>query len=84
MAIITIIKGFKISIGWNLGRKKKSNHLLDPLTSVPIKSTKIKAIKKIMKNIYESTNSLFFSKIEKKNIVNIPTVIKMQCLRKKK
>ena len=25
-----------------------------------------------------------FSKIEKKNIVNIPTVIKMQCLRKKK
>tara|TARA_B100000945_G_C19905636_1_gene378202 strand:+ start:112 stop:249 length:138 start_codon:yes stop_codon:yes gene_type:complete len=45
------MKGFRISIGWNLGRKKMSNHLLDPLTSVPINGTKIKETKKIKKSI---------------------------------
>ena len=40
----------------------------DPLTSVPMKGTKIKVIKKIKKNIYESTNSLFFFlKLKKKH-----------------
>ena len=45
MTEVSIIKkGLTISIGWNLGRKGKSIHLLDPLTSTPIKGTKIKNI----------------------------------------
>ena len=37
----TIIKnGFKTSIGWNLGKKNKSIHLFEPLTSTPINGTK--------------------------------------------
>ena len=61
-----MIKGFNISIGWNLGKKNKSNHLLDPLTSIPMKGTKIKHIRKIKKKTYDNINNLFFSKIEKK------------------
>ena len=38
-----IIKnGLSISIGWNLGKKNISIHLLEPLTSTPIIGTKIK------------------------------------------
>ena len=38
-----IIKnGLRISIGWNLGKKNISNHLLEPLTSIPKIGTKIK------------------------------------------
>ena len=38
-----IIKnGLSISIGWNLGKKNISNHLLEPFTSAPIIGTKIK------------------------------------------
>ena len=42
----TIKKGFKNSIGWNLGKKEKSNHLLDPFTSTPKKGTNSNDIKK--------------------------------------
>ena len=48
--IIIIKKGFMNSTGCNLGKKFKSNHLVDPLTSIPIngtKSSKIKENKKI-------------------------------------
>ena len=43
-------KGFTISTGCNLGKKIKSNHLVDPFISIPIngtKSSKIKENKKI-------------------------------------
>ena len=51
-----IIKnGLSISIGWNLGKKNISNHLLEPLTSTPIIGTKIKA-QNIMKK--ETSDSL--------------------------
>ena len=39
-AKIIIKKGFTNSTGCNLGKKIKSNHLFDPLTSIPIKGTK--------------------------------------------
>ena len=78
------MKGFNNSIGWNLGRKKISNHLLDPLTSMPIKGTKVNKTKKIKKRMYDKINSLLLSKIEKKNIVVTPININTQCLKKKK
>ena len=40
--MVIIIKGFKISIGWNLGKNPKLSHLLDPFTSTPKKGTKIR------------------------------------------
>ena len=46
------------SIGWNLGKKYKSIHLLDPLTSIPIKGTINKKIKEIKKTIVEYLNNL--------------------------
>ena len=42
VAKIIIKNGFKTSIGWNLGKKNKSIHLLDPLTSTPTNGTKNK------------------------------------------
>ena len=42
MAIKIIINGLTTSIGWNLGKKRKLSHLLDPLTSVPKIGTKNK------------------------------------------
>ena len=50
-----IIKnGLSISIGWNLGKKSISNHLLEPLTSTPIIGTKIKAQNIIKKETSDS------------------------------
>ena len=49
----TIKKGFKSSIGWNLGKNGMSNHLFDPFTSVPKKGTRINKKKKIINNILE-------------------------------
>ena len=50
---LIIKKGFNNSIGWNLGKKNKSIHLFDPLTSEPIIGTKNKEIKVIKKRKYE-------------------------------
>ena len=44
-ANITIKKGFTNSTGCNLGKKIKSNHLVDPFTSTPIKGTNSNNIK---------------------------------------
>ena len=44
-ANIIIKKGFTNSTGCNLGKKIKSNHLVDPFTSTPIKGTKSSKIK---------------------------------------
>ena len=48
-ANIIIKKGFTNSTGCNLGKKTKSNHLVDPFTSTPIKGTKSNKIKDNMK-----------------------------------
>ena len=53
IARIMTKKGFKTSIGWNLGKKNKSIHLFDPFTSTPIMGTKSKAAKVIKKRKYE-------------------------------
>ena len=42
---IIIKKGFINSTGCNLGKKIKSNHLVDPFTSTPIRGTKNNKIK---------------------------------------
>ena len=47
--IIITKKGFSNSMGWNLGKKNKSIHLFDPLTSTPTMGTKSKANKVIKK-----------------------------------
>ena len=44
-ANIIIKKGFTNSTGCNFGKKIKSNHLVDPFTSTPIKGTKSNKIK---------------------------------------
>ena len=49
VAKITIKNGFKTSIGWNRGKKNKSIHLFEPLTSTPMNGTKIKEIREIKK-----------------------------------
>ena len=53
--LIKIIKkGLTNSIGWNLGKKYISIHLLEPFTSMPIIGTKIKKINEIKKIIREN------------------------------
>ena len=53
VAKIIIKNGFKTSIGWNLGKKNKSIHLLEPLTSTPMNGTKNKEIREIKKRKIE-------------------------------
>ena len=72
---ITIKKGFNISIGWNRGKKNRSIHLFDPLTSTPIKGTENRKSNEIKKRIEESINrySLFID--EKVKIIRRPKKI---------
>ena len=83
VAIITIIKGFKSSIGWNFGKNKKSNHLFDPFTSIPVIGTNNKKTKKTINNIMETLNKLSCFNSEKKIIKKKPIMIKNKCLKKK-
>ncbi len=81
--LIKIIKnGFTNSIGWNLGNKYKSIHLLDPLTSIPINGTKIKNIKENAKIIEEKLKSFFWSIDDMAKIMIVPKKIKTKCLKK--
>ena len=81
---ITITKkGFKISIGWNLGNDPISNHLFDPLTSTPIIGTKNKVINVMKNNIIDNLNKIFWSIKEKTKIKNIPKPTKTKCFKKK-
>ena len=70
-------------MGWNLGEKGSSSHLLDPFTSEPIKGTKNNNIKVNINKIVE----IFIKKVslnnEKVNIINRPSKIYMKCLMKK-
>ena len=67
-----MVNGLTISIGWNLGRKKKSNHLFDPLTSVPIIGTKNKKKNEIKNKYIENLKRFFLLKEEKKIKTTIP------------
>ncbi len=50
----TIIKnGFSTPMGWNLGKKNKSIHLLEPLTSTPMNGTKNKETSETKKRMIE-------------------------------
>ena len=81
--MIIIKNGFKISIGWNLGIKGKSIHLIEPFTSIPTNGTKAKKMKKIKNKNLEIWNNLFLSIAEKVIKINIPRIMKSKCLIKK-
>ena len=49
VAMKIIMNGLTNSIGWNLGRKKRLIHLLEPFTSAPKIGTKIKRNKEAKK-----------------------------------
>ncbi len=66
VAKITIKKGFKTSTGWNLGKKIKSIHLFEPLTSTPIIGTKNKETKETKKSNIEYLYN--WSKFKEENI----------------
>ena len=53
VAKVIIKNGFRTSMGWNLGKKNKSIHLLEPLTSTPMNGTKNKEISETKKRIIE-------------------------------
>ena len=74
IARITIKKGLTISMGWNLGKKNKSIHLLDPLTSMPIIGTKNKESNEIKKRIIENLYNLSWFKDEKIKIKITPII----------
>ena len=81
-AITIIMKGFKTSIGWNLGRKNRSSHLFDPFTSIPIIGTRSKAIKLSMKSKFETIYKYLIFKYERKNTKEMPINIYVKCLKK--
>ena len=72
VAKIIIKNGFRTSIGWNLGKKNKSIHLLEPLTSTPMNGTKNKAISEIKKRIIEYLYNWSEFNDENINIRDIP------------
>ena len=72
IAKIMIKKGFKTSIGWNLGKKNKSIHLFDPFTSTPIIGTNIRDKIEIKKRTIEYFNNLFVFNEEKIKIIITP------------
>ena len=67
-----IIKGLRNSIGWNLGKKNKSNQRFAFLTSTPIIGTKTKKNKETKNNKIEMLNRFFWLRDEKKIITHIP------------
>ena len=79
-----IIKnGFTNSIGWNLGKKFRSSHLLDPLISTPINGTKTKNNNERKKIKIENFKSISCFKEDKVKITITPRKIKTKCLKKK-
>ena len=75
VANIIIKNGFSISIGWNLGKKNRSIHLFDPLTSAPIIGTRNNEINETKKRIIEYLNSWSVLIEEKTKIINTPIQI---------
>ena len=72
VAKIITKNGFRTSMGWNLGKKNKSIHLLDPLTSTPTNGTKNKEINEIKKRKIEYLYNWFEFKEENIKIRDIP------------
>ena len=66
VAKIIIKKGLRTSMGWNLGKKNNSIHLLEPLISTPTNGTKNKEISEIKKRIIEYLYN--WSEFNKENI----------------
>ena len=82
--LIKIIRnGLTISIGWNLGKKYKSNHRWAVFTSIPIIGTKNREINENIKIIFESLNKFFSLIDDNTKIINIPKKTKNKCLKKK-
>ena len=79
-----IKKGLTNSIGWNLGNKYKSIHLLDPFTSTPIIGTNIKKTNDNKKITKDNLKSFSWFKEERKKIIIIPKKINIRCLKKNK
>ena len=77
-----IKKGLTISIGWNLGKKFKSIHLFDPLTSMPINGTNIKVIIDNKKINIANLNNFSWSIEDNVKIIIAPIKIKIKCLKK--
>ena len=75
VANIIIKNGFSISIGWNLGKKSRSIHLFDPLTSAPIIGTKNNEVNETKKRIIEYLNNWSVLIEEKTKIINTPIQI---------
>ena len=80
----TIKKGFRTSIGWNLGKKNRSIHLLEPLTSTPKIGTNTNEIKETKKSTIEYLINCSFFKEENIKTINIPITTYTKCLKKKK
>ena len=80
---VIIKKGFIISIGWNLGKKPKSIHLLDPFTSIPINGTKTNVKNETANNTIDTLNKSSSFKNEKKIRTVMPKIINIKCLTKK-
>ena len=79
-----IKKGFNNSIGWYLGNgPPKSIHLLEPLTSTPIKGTKSKLVKNIKNNSRLKFIKFLLSTNERNNRTRNPNKTKAECLMKK-
>ena len=72
IAKIITKNGFRTSMGWNLGKKNKSIHLLEPLTSTPTNGTKNKEISEIKKRKIEYLYNWFEFKEENIKIRDIP------------
>ena len=72
VAKITTKNGFKTSIGWNRGKKNKSIHLFEPLTSIPMNGTKSKEINEIKNRKIEYLYNWSEFKEENIKIRNIP------------
>ena len=66
VAKIITKNGFKTSIGWNRGKKNRSIHLLEPLTSTPMNGTKNKEISEIKKRNIEYLYN--WSELKEENI----------------
>ena len=80
----TIRKGFTTSIGWNLGKKNRSIHLFDPLTSTPMIGTNTKEIREIKKSIIEYFINLSTFIEENIKMINITRITNIKLLKKKK
>ena len=75
----TIKKGLSTSIGWNLGKKNRSIHLLEPLTATPKIGTKTNEIKETKKSTTEYLISCSLLKEENTKTIKTPSTTYTKC-----